>query len=167
VFDCYTDIDPKAKNPYIFNPLTGNTKSYCSPRSLEKASNIIKLRSVLGDATLPALAGTVGEAAARDMDALINLADQLPLFETIVKDPFKAKVPSSAGALFILAFMLAGRVDAKTIDAVMDYSDRMGNESFEAHALFITSLASNKAKVGMACGSRKFTAQAAKLGKFF
>jgi len=167
VFDCYTDIDPKAKNPYIFNPLTGNIKAFCSPRSLEKASNIIKMRHVLGDAILPALAGTVGEAAARDMDAVINLADQLPLFETIVKDPFKAKVPSSAGALFVLAFMLAGRVDAKTIDAVMDYSDRMGNESFEAHALFITSLASNKAKVGMACGSRKFTAQAAKLGKFF
>jgi len=167
VFECYTDLDPKAKNPYIFNPMTGNEKAYCSPRSLEKASNIIKMRNVLGDATLPALAGTVGEAAARDMDALINLADQLPLFETIVKDPFKAKVPTSAGALFVLAFMLAGRVDAKTIDAVMDYSDRMGNESFEAHALFITSLASNKAKVGMACGSRKFTAQAAKLGKFF
>jgi hypothetical protein len=167
VFECYVDLDPKAKNPYIFNPLTGNIKAYCSPRSLEKASNIIKMRHVLGDALLPALAGTVGESAARDMEALIHLADQLPLFETIVKDPLKAKVPSSAGALFILAFMLAGRVDAKTIDAVMDYSDRMGNESFEAHALFITSLASNKAKVGMACGSRKFTAQAAKLGKFF
>ena len=167
VFDCYTDLDPKAKNPYIFNPMTGNVKAYCSPRSLEKASNIIKMRSVLGDATLPALAGTVGEAAARDMDALINLADQLPLFENIVKEPMKAKVPTSAGALFILAFMLAGRVDAKSIDAVMDYADRIANESFEAHALFITSLASNKAKVGMACGSRKFTEQAAKLGKFF
>ena len=167
VFECYVDLDPKAKNPYIFNPLTGNVKAYCSPRSLEKASNIIKMRNILGDATLPALAGTVGEPAARDMDALINLADQLPLFENIVKDPMKAKVPTSAGALFILSFMLAGRVDAKTIDAVMDYADRMALESFEAHALFITSLASNKSKVGMACGSRKFTAQAAKLGKFF
>jgi hypothetical protein len=167
VFDCYVDLDPKAKNPYIFNPLTGNVKAYCSPRSLEKASNLIKMRHVLGDALLPALAGTVGEAAARDMDALIHLADQLPLFENIVKEPLKAKVPSSAGALFILAFMLAGRADAKNIEAVMDYSDRMANESFEAHALFITSLASNKAKVGMACHSRKFTTQAAKLGKFF
>jgi hypothetical protein len=125
------------------------------------------MRNALGDATLPALAGTVGEAAARDMDALINLADQLPLFENIVKEPMKAKVPTSAGALFILSFMLAGRVDAKTIDAVMDYADRLANESFEAHALLITSIASNKAKVGMACGSRKFTTQAAKLGKFF
>jgi len=52
VFECYTDLDAKAKNPYIFNPMTGNVKAYCSPRSLEKASNIIKMRNVLGDATL-------------------------------------------------------------------------------------------------------------------
>ena len=167
VFECYADLDKDDKNPYIFNPLTGNVKAYCSPRSLEKASNLIKMRHVLGDALLPALAGTVGEAAARDMDALINLADQLPLFETIVRDPLNAKIPSSAGALFILSFMLAGRVDAKTIEPVMQYADRMSSASFEAHSLFIASLASNKTKVGMACHCRAFTVAAAKLGKYF
>lgn len=167
VFDCYTDLDPKVKNPYIFNPLTGNTKAFCSPRSLAKAGHIVSQRDVLGAATLPALAGTVGEAAARQMDALVNLADQLPMFETIVKSPDKAKVPDGAGALFILAFMLAGRVTETTLDAVMDYADRMGVESFEAYSLFVMSVATNKAKVGMACKNRKFTAAAAKLGKFF
>jgi hypothetical protein len=43
----------------------------------------------------------------------------------------------------------------------------MGAQSFEAHALFITALASNKSKVGMACKNRKFTAAAAKMGKYF
>ena len=167
VFDCYTDLDKKDKNPYIFNPMTGNIRAFCSPRSLAKASNIIKQRSVLGSALIPALAGTVGEAAARDMDALVNLADQLPLFETIVKDPAKAKVPDSVGALFILAFSLAGRVEADTLTPVMEYAERMSNQSFEAHALFITSLASNRTKVGMACQNRKFTAACAKLGKYF
>jgi hypothetical protein len=167
VFDCYADLDKKDKNPYIFNPMTGNVRAFCSPRSLVKASNLIKQRNALGSALLPALAGTVGEAAARDMEALVNLADQLPLFETIWKQPLKAKVPDSAGALFILAFMLAGRVDADTLDSVMDYADRLASQSFEAHALFVTSLASNRAKVGMACKNRKFTAHAAKLGKYF
>jgi hypothetical protein len=101
------------------------------------------------------------------MEALVNLADQLPLFETIVKQPLKAKVPDGAGALFILAFMLAGRVDADTLDPVMDYAERLSNASFEAHALFITALCSNKGKVGMACKNRKFTAHAAVLGKYF
>jgi hypothetical protein len=167
VFDCYADLDKKDKNPYIFNPMTGNIRAFCSPRSLAKASNLIKHRNVLGSALLPALAGTVGEAAARDMEALVNLADQLPLFETIVKQPTKAKVPDGAGALFILAFMLAGRVDADTLDPVMEYAERMSDASFEAHALFVTSLASNRAKVGMACKNRKFTSAAAKLGKYF
>ena len=167
VFDCYTDLDKKDKNPYIFNPMTGNIRAFCSPRSLAKASNIISRREVLGAAMLPALTGTVGEAAARDMEALVNLADQLPLFENIVKNPGKTKVPTSIGALFILSFMLASRVDADTLDAVIEYAERISENSFEAHALFITSLATNKAKVGMACRNRSFTSAAAKLGKYF
>jgi len=166
-FDCYADLDKDDKNPYIFNPLTGNTRAFCSPRSLAKVSNIVAQRAVLGEATLALMAGQIGEAAARDMDALINLADQLPLFETIVRDPLNAKIPSSAGALFILSFMLAGRVDAKTIEPVMQYAGRMSSASFEAHSLFIASLASNKTKVGMACNCRAFTVAAAKLGKYF
>lgn len=167
VFDCYADLDKKDKNPYIFNPMTGNVRAFCSPRSLAKASNLIAQRNVLGSALLPALAGTVGEAAARDMEALVNLADQLPLFETIVNQPTKAKVPTSAGALFILVFSLSSRVDSDTLNPVMEYMDRVAAESFEAHALFIASLASNKAKVGMACTNRLFTQHAAKLGRYF
>lgn len=166
-FDCYVDLDASDKNPYIFNPLTGNTRAFCSPRSLAKASNIIRERETLGGATLPALIGTVGEAAARDMEALVHLADRLPLFEQIVKDPANAKVPDSVGALFILSFMMAGRVTAETMDSVMDYAERVGQQSFEAYALFVSSLASNRNKVGMACKNMKFTKAAAKLGKFF
>lgn len=167
VFDSYVDLDKTDKNPYIFNPMTGNTRAFCSPRSLAKASNIISQRSVLGTALIPALAGTVGEAAARDMEALINLADQLPLFENIVKSPTTTKVPDSAGALFILAFMLAGRVDEDTLSPVMEYAQRIGKTSFEAHALLIATLAGNRHKVVMACRNRKFTDAAAEMGKYF
>jgi hypothetical protein len=167
IFDCYVDLEKGAKNPYIFNPMAGVVRGFCSPRSLAKASNIIAQRAVLGSAVLPALAGTIGEPAARQMEALINLADQLPLFEQIVKAPNTTKVPKGAGALFLLAFMLAGRVTADTMDAVMEYGTRISEESFEAHSLLIMTLASNKTKVGMACGNRAFTTAASKLGKFF
>ena len=66
-----------------------------------------------------------------------------------------------------MAFMLAGRVTADTMDAVMEYGERISKESFEAHSLLIMTLASNKAKVSMACSNRAFTAAASKLGKFF
>jgi hypothetical protein len=167
IFDCYVDLEKGAKNPYIFNPMAGVVRGFCSPRSLAKASNIIQQRAALGSAVLPALAGTIGEPAARQMEAIVNLADQLPLYEQIVKAPSTTKIPKGAGALFLMAFMLAGRVTADTMDAVMEYSERISKESFEAHSLIIMTLASNKAKVGMACGNRAFTAAASKLGKFF
>ena len=101
------------------------------------------------------------------MEALINLADQLPLFENIVRDPANTKLPEGAGAMFILAFMLAGRVNKDSIDNVMDYMERVSKVSFEAHALFMTTLCGNPSKVSMACMNQKFTKQAAKLGKYF
>jgi len=167
VFTCYTDLGRNDKNPYIFNPLTGNTRTFCSPRSMERASNIIKQRSVLGDAFLPALAGTIGESAAQLLVALTSLADSLPLYENIVRDPHKTKVPKedAVGAMFILAFSLSARVTEDDLDAVMVYAERI--PSFEAYSLFVSSLAGNKSKVGMACRNRRFTAAAARLGKYF
>ncbi len=164
-FDCYADLDDGDTNPYIYNPRKGQTKAFCSPRSLEKASNLIKQRARLGDALLPALAGTIGESAARDMEALIHLADQIPSFDAVTKAPTKTKVPDGVGAYFLMAFMLSGRVTAETLDAVMQYVNRWDN--FEAVTLFVTSLATNKTKVAMACRNQAFTQKCSELGKFF
>lgn len=163
----YTDLKADDKNPYIFNPMTGNTRTFVSPRSLAKASNIIKARSVLGDSLIPLLAGTVGEPAARQLEARVNLADQLPSYESIVKSPNTAKVPDSVGALFILAFMLAGRIATEDIDDVLKYVERLKQESFEATALFTTSVCSNASKVGWATRNRGFSKLAADMGQYF
>lgn len=164
VFDRY-DQSSDDKNPYIFNPLAGQTKAYCSPRSLAKASNLIASRDALGAALLPALAGTVGESAARDMEAMVNLADTLPSFDAIIAHPDKTKMPGSVGGWFLMAFMLAGRVTKETMDDVMVYVNRW--DSFEAKTLFVSTVASNSKKVGWACTCRAFTVECSKLGKFF
>lgn len=164
-FDCYVDLEDGDTNPYIFNPRKGQTKAFCSPRSLEKASHLIKRRDRLGDALLPALAGTIGESAARDMEALLHLADQIPSFEAVTKAPSTTKIPEGVGAYFLMAFQLSGRVKEDTLDAVMQYVNRWDN--FEAITLFVTSLATNKSKVGMACRNRAYTLKAQELGKFF
>lgn len=166
VFNSYTDLEQHDQNPYIFNPLNGQTRAFVSPRSLAAASVFVANRAALGEATLPALCGTIGEAAARDMDALLSLADSLPTFDAIVKDPAGTKVPTSPAALFILMFMLAARVEADTLDAVMEYVTRVGERSFEAHTLFISTLASGK-KVAVACRNRAFATAAAAVGKYF
>lgn len=163
----YTDLNPDDKNPYIFNPLTGNTRTFVSPRSLAKASNIIKAREMLGDSLIPLLAGTVGEPAARQLEAMVNLADQLPSYESIVAKPDTAKVPDSVGAQFILAFMMAGRATPEDLDALCTYTDHLANESFEAAALFVTGIMSNNSKVGWAARNRNMTKLAAAYGKYF
>ena len=165
VFERYDLIDAKENNPYIFNPMTGNTKEFCSPRSLEKASNIVKQRDALGDSMLAALCGTVGEAAARDLEANVMLADEMPRFASIVADPERCKLPGGVGAYFLMAFSLAARAKEDNLDAIMKYINRF--ESFEASTLFVTTVASNKTKVGMACKNAAFTAKCAEVGKFF
>ena len=165
VFDSYADLVDGEANPYIFDPRKGQVRSFCSPRSLEKASNLIANRAVLGDALLPALAGTIGEAAARDMEALVHLADQIPTLEAIVADPDQCKLPSGVGAYFVMSFMLAGRINAENIDAVMTYVKRW--EQFEASALFTTTLAGNAAKFELAYRNRAFTEMCTKYGKFY
>jgi hypothetical protein len=84
-----------------------------------------------------------------------------------VAKPDTTKIPDGVGALFILAFMLAGRVSQDDIDAVMTYVKRMSVESFEAAALAVTSLASNNSKVGWAARNRKFQELSASYGKYF
>lgn len=165
--DSYSDMTANDKNPYIFNPLLGNTRNFVSPRSLEKASNIIKARSVLGDSVLPLLAGTIGEPAARMLEAIVNLSEQVPDYDSIVKSPDSVKVPESVGSLFLLAFMLAARLQATDLDQVCKYAARMAQTSFEAVALFVTTVASNNSKVAWAARNREFTKLMAAYGKYF
>jgi hypothetical protein len=162
-FDRYDQADHD--NGYIFNPLRGQTKAFTSPRSLAKASHLIAARDVLGEALLPALTGTIGESAARDLDAMVRLGDSIPSFESIIRSPETAKLPEGVGASFLMAYMCAGRVKEDTMDAVMTYVGRW--TSFESVALFISTIAANATKVRFAIKNRAFTQQAAKLGKYF
>lgn len=164
MFECYTDIDKDAKNPYIFNPRTGSTKCFTSPRSLHKASHLIKARDRLGSALLPALAGTVGESAARDMEAMVSLTDSMPTWDQVVTNPLTVRLPDEMSAAYLMAFRLAGRAQGDTLDAVVQYVNRW--TSFEATMLFVTQLASNISKVGMANKNRTFTELAARMNGY-
>lgn len=165
-FECY-DSGDQDDNPYIFNPRTGRTKAFCSPRSLAAASNLIKAREAIGSGLLQALIGTIGESAARDMDALVHLIDQVPPYEQVIAKPDTTKLPTDAGGQFLMAFMLSGRVKEDTLDAVLTYMGRMKDTAFEAYTLFIHELARNPKKVGFACRNRACTHAMSLLGRYF
>ena len=165
IFRRYDELAPKETNPYIFNPMSGNVKAFCSPRSLERASHLVKQRESLGAALLPALVGTIGEAAARDLDANLSLADALPSYEAIKTQPSNVKLPGGVAAYFLMAYSLATKVKAPDLDAVMTYLTRW--TSFEANALFMTTICGNSNKIAFAAKNREFITAAAKIGKFF
>lgn len=127
----YTDTedDDARSNPYIFNPKVSQG-AFVSPRSLHKASDIVKQRAHMTSNTLMcALAGTVGASAAGDMAAYFELADTLPPIDAILAKPDKIDVPESPIANCILALSLVARTNTKTVNAVLTFVQRMPLET--------------------------------------
>lgn len=139
----YTDPSQK-DNPYIFNPTRAGMGAVVTPRSLEKASHIAKRRDKLGDAlTISLLTGTIGESAARDMQAFFTVVDKLPTWDQITTSPDTAKLPDDAVARCILVFSAIARVEKDTLSKWMQYVKRMDTEW---QALFATSVMKSPAK---------------------
>jgi hypothetical protein len=118
----------QAGNKYIFNPKEAQ-KSFVSPRSLARASNILKARAGISvNTTICALEGTIGGSAARDLMAYVEVADSLPTWAEIVKNPTTAQVPNSPAALCLLAFSAVQKVDRETIGKFFEYLKRTPKE---------------------------------------
>jgi len=140
-------------NPYIYNPKKVQL-AFVSPRSLERVSEIVKVRNLIDTDTLIAgMTGAVGESASRDMQAYIDYADQLETFENVVKNPRTARVPDSAGACAIMIFGAIASVTKESIGGFMEYLDRFEPEW---QACFAINIAKNPAKQSIAFSSSKF-----------
>ena len=158
IFASYTDVTQK-ENPYIYNPLKP-AQAYVSPRSLERASNIVKVRHELDtDSVIAALSGAIGEAAARDFQAFLTFSDQLPTWESTIKDPRGAMVPTSAGACAIVVFGAIAKVEKDTITPFMQYLERFEPEW---QAVFAINIAKSMAKQQVAFSCKAFSDWVAK-----
>jgi len=122
--------DPSQKdNAYINHPNKAGQGACVTPRTLEKASYVVKQRAALGDnVVLAMLAGTIGESAARDMQAFLSCADKLPTWEAITKTPETAKLPDDAVAKCICVYGAITRVEKGTLGAWITYMQRMDKE---------------------------------------
>lgn len=140
-------------NPYIFNPRRVQD-AFASPRSLETASDIVKVRDhVDADTTIACLTGAVGEACARDLQAFIEYQDQLPSWDSIINNPSTAKVPEGAGACSVMVFGAIAKVDKQNIAKFMEYISRFEPEW---QACFAINVARNPAKQSVAFSSKAF-----------
>jgi len=151
--ESYTNPAQK-ENPYIFNPLRAGSAAFVTPRSLEKASHIAKKRHVLGnEMTLSLLAGTIGESAARDLEAFFTVVDKLASWEVIIRDPENTKLPEDTIAKCIQVFSAITRVDKDSFDQWMTYLDRMDKEW---QALFARSIVKSSTKSSIAVKNKRF-----------
>ena len=160
----YLDGDQK-DNPYIYNPKQ-QKGAFVSPRSLAKASYIVKNRDALGEnATMVSLAGMIGAPAAADMAAFLHVADKLPTFGALMEDPENIKLPEEIPALLIMLFGLIARItDNEVFANVMKITDRVKHK--ELQTLFMTSIM-RSSKAAIAARHPAFTKWAAENAKFY
>ena len=144
----YTEGD-QADNPYIFQPSKANL-SFCSPRSLAKASVIVDNKEVLGDnATMCALAGTIGASASADMSAFLSIEKSLPKFKDILDKPMDIKMPTETSALLMVMFQATDNLQTQDeLSSFMKFVNRI--ESSEIQAVFFTMMVRSKNGVRLA-----------------
>jgi hypothetical protein len=141
-------------NAYVLNPKKVQ-RAVVTPRSLEKASFITRGRDGFSrDALIAALAGTIGEPAARGLTNFIEYQDQLPSREVILKSPETAPVPDNTAVIITLVFNLLSIVARDTITPLMKYVRRLPAEQ---QGVFCVNLARNPNKSPIAFTNAEFT----------
>ena len=158
IFQSFEDVSNPDDNPYIFHPRSQRA-AFVTPRSLEAASDWLKVRHLIDDVSLTAaLIGTVGDRAAMDLMAFVRLAEDLPSLDSIKRDPLNAKVPASAAAVCMVVYRTLASIEADWIDNWMVYLGRLDPE---AQGLFANGVrAPRYAKQGLVMTNKSFTAWA-------
>ena len=153
-------------NPYIFNPKKPQM-SFVSPRSLAKCSVIVQNKDALGEnATMVALAGTIGVSAAKQMSAFLSLESQLPDFKDIIKAPDGIDVPKDMSALLMLMFQAIDVVDTQDeLAKFMLFVKRITSE--EVQAIFFTMIMRAKRTVKLARNNEEVKSWALKNHELF
>jgi energy-coupling factor transporter ATP-binding protein EcfA2 len=155
LFYGFEDVKNPDDNPYIYHPKQQRA-AFVTPRSLEAASDWLKVRDSFDDQTLVGLLmGTIGDRGAMDLMAFVKLADQLPSMESIKQDPKNAKVPDSASAICMVVYRTLASLDKDWVDAWMDYMVRLDKE---AQGMFANGVRAPKyAKQAIVMTNKKFT----------
>jgi len=165
VLQGFEDVKDPRDNPYIFHPKEQRAH-FITPRSLEAASDILKLRDMYDDHTLTALLmGTIGDRGAMDMMAFVKLADQLPSLQSIKDDPLSAKVPDSTSAVCMTVYRALGAMNRDWVDNWVTYMERLDKE---AQGLFANGIRANTyAHRSVVMQSKNFTSWAMKNNYMF
>lgn len=149
----YRDGDQQG-NQYIFMPNTVQG-AVVTPRTLELASNIVKMRESFDHAALhAALVGTIGAPAAAGLASFIQHQDSLPSWKDIIEKPNATPVPKEQGALAVLVFGAIERVERSSLPAFLEYISRVEEEW---QTIFCLGLSRSRTKQSFAFTTKAFS----------
>ena len=112
------NFDPQSKD-----------RAFACPRTWQFASNIVQRRSGLDAGVERALfRGAVGEAAAVEFAAFLNVWRELPHPRAVIDDPEGADIPENASALIALCGSLYRLASDVNLDAIVTYATRLRRE---------------------------------------
>lgn len=154
VMASYMEGDNQKDNPYIFKPSSG-VLSFCSPRSLAKCDVIVKHRDAIGEnATMVALAGTIGASAAGDMAAFMSLEKSLMDVKDIIKSPKSVTMPTDISAQLMIMFQAVDTLATQDeLTSFMEFVERI--QSSEVQAVFFTMMMRSPKAVRLARNNQK------------
>ena len=115
-----------------FDPQSGERAFPC-PRTWEFASNIVKYRNGLEPAVERTLfRGAVGETAAVEFSAFLNVWRELPHPRAVLSDPENADIPENASAQMALCGSLYRLASDVTVDPIVTFAQRLRREVGES-----------------------------------
>lgn len=103
---------------------------FCSPRTLVKVSHLIEPLQSNMALFNEAAAGLLGEGTAAQFVAFLRVAQEIPSFEDIVKNPTKCRLPDvdRPDAQYATMQMIAHRCSKDTAKPAFEYLQRMPKE---------------------------------------
>ena len=125
----WRDVKDPDDNHHIFHPQAVGRTQFFTPRSGEKASNILKAMSEFDEHTLrSALVGCIGGHSALELVAFHKLASELPSSESIKDNPDTAVIPSRASGKCMVVFRTLTNMDKDMVTPFCKYIRRMEDE---------------------------------------
>jgi hypothetical protein len=105
----------------------------CNPRTIVMFDKVLQNYTKSGRPTdtpeaLTMAVSLIGEAASRAYFVFLRLEDEMPKFETIIDNPEKVKVPAKPDGKMLVTYHLAHRVAPDTMEPVVKYLSRFGDE---------------------------------------
>lgn len=130
-------------------PASKDIVNNASPRTVA-ALGRLQRKGVPIDLRFEVFKGSAGEGFASEYIAYLSLYTKLPTFEQIVSSPGTIDVPSDPGLLYALSGLASSRADAKNIDSLMVFIERLPVEMQVATVKNMagTPLMTNKALAG-------------------